>query len=64
VWIGLNATTLSGITIGNGAVIGANAVVSKSVTAYAIVVGNPAKVVKYRFDQATIIKLQEIAWWN
>jgi acetyltransferase-like isoleucine patch superfamily enzyme len=64
VWIGLNALILSGVTIGDGAVIGAHAVVTKDVPPYAIAAGNPAKVVKYRFDPITIDKLLAIAWWN
>ena len=64
VWIGLDAFILSGVSIGDGAVIGARATVTKDVPPYAIVAGNPARVVKYRFDQATIQKLLTIAWWN
>lgn len=64
VWLGHGATILSGVTIGNGAIVGARAVVASDVPAYAIVVGNPAKVIRYRFDEKTILKLQEIAWWN
>lgn len=64
VWIGREALILSGVTIGDGAVIGARAVVTKDVPPYAIVAGNPAKVVKYRFDPETIRKLLAIAWWD
>lgn len=64
VWIGLGASILSGVTIGDGAVIGAYAVVAKNVPPYAIVVGNPAKVVKFRFDESTIEQLLTIAWWD
>ena len=64
VWIGNGATIMSGITIGNGAVIGANAVVAQNVPAYAIVAGNPARIIKYRFDNETISKLEQIQWWN
>jgi acetyltransferase-like isoleucine patch superfamily enzyme len=52
VWIGIGATILSGVTVGQGAVVGACAVVSKNVPDYAVVVGNPARVVKYRFPEA------------
>ena len=64
VWIGMGATILSGVKISNGAVIGANAVVSKSVEPYAIVVGNPSRVVKKRFTDEQIRKLLEIKWWD
>jgi virginiamycin A acetyltransferase len=64
VWIGSGATILSGIKIGNGAVIGARSVVSKDVPPYGIVVGNPAKLVKYRFLPKKIAELQQIAWWD
>ncbi len=64
VWIGTGVTILSGVTIGDGAVIGANAVVSKDVPPYAIAVGNPARVVKYRFSSDVIETLLRISWWN
>ena len=64
VWIGCDVTILGGVHIGNGAVIGAGAVVSRDVPPYAIVAGNPAQVMKYRFDAETIGKLQQIKWWN
>lgn len=60
VWIGVNATILSGVKIAQGAVVAAGAVVTKDVPPYAIVGGNPAKVIKYRFDEATIKKLLKI----
>jgi acetyltransferase-like isoleucine patch superfamily enzyme len=64
VWIGQGATILSGVSIGHGAVIGAGAVVSKDVPAYAVVAGNPAQVVRYRFQPETIEKLLHLEWWN
>lgn len=64
VWIGRGATIMSGINVGDGAVIGANAVVTKDVPNYAIVAGNPAKIIKYRFDNNKIEKLEKIKWWN
>lgn len=64
VWIGRDATILPGVTVGNGAVIGAKSVVAKDVPPYAIVAGNPAKVIKYRFDEETIAFLQELEWWH
>lgn len=64
VWIGNNVTILSGVVIGNGAVIGAGTVISKDVPSYSIVVGNPQKIVKYRFSEDQIKKLEVIKWWN
>jgi acetyltransferase-like isoleucine patch superfamily enzyme len=64
VFIGANVTILDGIIIGNGAVIGAGAVVTKNVPPYAIVVGVPAKIIKYRFSTSQIEKLQMIKWWD
>ncbi len=58
------ASVLSGVKIGDGAVVGANAVVTKDVPPYAIVAGNPAKVIRFRFDEKTIEKLQQIRWWD
>ncbi len=64
VYIGINVTILDGVTIGDGAMIGAGAVVTKDIAPYAIAVGVPAKVVKYRFEQNQIEKLLKIKWWN
>ena len=64
VWIGRNATLIAGVRIGNGAVIGAGAVVTKDVPDYAIVVGVPARIIKYRFSEEIIKKLNMIEWWN
>ena len=64
VWIGFDAILMSGVHIGNGAVIGAGTVVTKDVPPYAIAVGNPMRIVKYRFDAETIAALQRIKWWN
>jgi len=64
VCIGIEAVILSGVNIGDGAVIGARSVVAKDVKPYAICVGNPARPVRKRFDEETIRKLLELAWWN
>ena len=64
-WIGYNVIILSGChSIGNGAVIGAGSVVTKDVPPYSIVAGNPAKVIRYRFDQKTIEMLEESKWYQ
>lgn len=64
VWIGYEAVILSGVTIGDGAVIGARAVVTKDVPPYAIVGGVPARLIRRRFDEETIQKLLRLQWWN
>ena len=64
VWIGTGATIMPGVRIGDGAVIGAKAVVGSDVPPYAVVVGNPARIVRIRFDEATIGRLLRIAWWD
>jgi len=64
VWFGYDSLVMNGVTIGNGAIIGTRAVVVKDVPAYSIVAGNPAKVVKMRFDDKTIERLQRINWWD
>lgn len=64
VFIGANVTVLDGVSIGDGAVIGAGAVVNKDIPPYAIAVGVPAKVVKYRFEKEQIEALLKIRWWN
>lgn len=64
VFIGANVTILDGVTIGDGAIIGAGAVVSKDIPPYAIAVGCPIKIRRYRFDEETIKRLQKIKWWD
>jgi acetyltransferase-like isoleucine patch superfamily enzyme len=64
VWVGTNAVILDGVSIGNGAVIGANAVVTKDIPAYAVAVGVPARVIKYRFDKKVIERLQDLMIWD
>ena len=63
-WIANGVTIMSGVTVHNGAIIAARSVVTKDVPPYAIVAGNPAKVIKYRFDKQQIQDLQQIAWWD
>ncbi len=64
VWIGAGVTLMAGIRIGDGALIGANAVVASDIPPYAIAVGNPARVIRYRFSETQIEKLLKIYWWN
>lgn len=64
VFIGANVTVLDGVTIGDGAVIGAGAVVSKDIPPYAIAVGCPIRIVKYRMSDEQIAAMQRIQWWN
>ncbi|GEQ22294.1 hypothetical protein CBU02nite_28000 [Clostridium butyricum] len=64
VYIGTNVVILRGVKIGDGAVVGAGAIVTKDVPPYAIVVGNPAKVMRYRFGNDQIEQLLKIQWWN
>lgn len=64
VWIGYDALIMPGVKVGNGAIIASRAVVTSDVPAYAIVGGNPAKIVKMRFDEQAIARLEAIAWWH
>ncbi len=64
VWIGVGAVILRGVSVGVGAVIGANSVVTKNVPPFAIVVGTPAKIVRYRFDDNKIKAILDSKWWN
>ena len=64
VWIGSGATIMPGITLHNGCIVAAKAVVTKDVPPYAIVGGNPARVLRYRFDKGIVESLQKIAWWD
>ncbi|MBO5641663.1 MAG: CatB-related O-acetyltransferase [Prevotella sp.] len=64
VWIGENVFVSAGVNIGDGAVIGAHAVITKDVPPYAIVAGVPAKILRYRFDEATIKELMATQWWE
>lgn len=64
VWIGYDALIMPGITIGDGAIVGSRAVVTRDVPPYAIVAGNPARVIRQRFDPHTVAQLLEIQWWH
>lgn len=64
VWIGFGATILSGVCIGDGAVLGAGALVSQDVPPYGIVAGNPARLIRRRFDDETIARLLRVKWWE
>ena len=64
VWIGQNSTVLPGVYIGNGAIIGMNSVVASNVEPYTIVAGNPAKVIRKRFDNQLIKLLLKLKWWD
>lgn len=63
VWIGANAIILAGVNIGDGAIVAAGAVVTKSVPSYAIVGGVPAKIIQYRFSEEIIQKMLKLKWW-
>ena len=64
VWIGDNVVILPNVRIGNGVCIGARAIVTRDIPDYAIIGGNPAKIIKYRFNEKQIQYLQETQWWN
>lgn len=64
VWIGQNATILPGVKIGDGAIIGANSVVGSDVEPYSIVIGNPSRMIKKRFDNELIDIMEKLKWWD
>jgi len=64
VWICTGVTILSGVTVGHGAVLAAGCVVTKNVPPYAVVAGNPAKILRYRFSEDKITNLMENPWWD
>ena len=63
-WIGHNCLIMPGVNIGNGAIIAAGSIVTKDIPDYAIVGGNPAQMIRMRFDESSIQQLNDIAWWN
>lgn len=63
-WVGDNVTILEGVEIGNGAIVGAGAVVTRSVPAYAVAVGNPARVLRYRYPDEIIELIAPVEWWT
>ena len=64
VWIGSSAWIMSGVTIGDGAIVGAGAMVASDVGPYAVVVGNPARLIKKRFSESVIERLLKVQWWD
>ncbi|WP_299454503.1 CatB-related O-acetyltransferase [uncultured Microscilla sp.] len=64
VWLGYKATIMAGVTIGDGAIVGSHAVVTKDVPPYAVVGGNPAKEIRLRFSPEVVSQLLKIQWWN
>lgn len=64
VWIGSNTTILSGVTVGRGAIIGAGSVVTQNIPRYSIAVGNPAKIIKMRFENNIIEEIEKTKWWE
>ena len=64
VWVGQNVIILGGITIGDGAILAAGAVVTKDVAPFSVVVGNPAQEIKKRFSDKICSEIQQLAWWN
>ena len=64
VWLGSQGTIIAGVRVADGAVVAARAVVTKDVPPYAVVAGNPARVVRYRFDEELVAGLMRIRWWE
>lgn len=64
VWIGVDSIIRRGVKIGNGAVVGANSFVNKDVPDFAIVAGNPAKIIRYRFDEEMRLRISDSKWWD
>ena len=63
-WVGDNITILEGVEIGDGAIVGAGAVVTKSIPPYAVAVGNPARVIRYRYPDEIVELIKPVDWWN
>jgi acetyltransferase-like isoleucine patch superfamily enzyme len=64
VWTGLNVTVLGGVTVGDGAILATGSVVTKDVAPYAIVAGAPARFIRFRFPEETVVRLQAVRWWD
>jgi len=64
VWLGYNTTIMPGVQIGDGAIVATNSVVTKDISAYHIVGGNPAQIIRKRFDDEIIDFLLELKWWD
>ncbi len=64
VWLGHECLVMPGVRMGDGAIAGARSVVTRDVPPYAVVAGNPARIVRYRFDEKTVERLQRLAWWD
>ena len=64
VWLGNGATIMQGVSLGDGAIVGTNSLVTKDVPPYTVVGGNPARVIRKRFDDKTIDALVKLAWWD
>lgn len=64
VWIGFEAVVMPGVTIGDGAIVGARSVVTHDVAPYSVVAGSPARLIRHRFDETTKRALVDLAWWN
>jgi acetyltransferase-like isoleucine patch superfamily enzyme len=64
VWIGTNSIIMGGVDLGTGSIVGAGSIVTKDVPPYSIVVGSPARIIKYRFDEQVIAKLLKSCWWE
>lgn len=64
VWIGFNSLIMEGVSIGDGAIIGAGALITRDVPPFSVVVGNPGRIVKFRFEESVIERLLRVKWWD